>query len=113
MNVGADRLVKAIDYLSSVATTIGNTLSKLPPVKWLQTTYLYLYLEGVLVSTYGVFFQVSQKLGFRTMCHTEVGTLIETSLYVLQKLGMFHLDHIDFVGGPVKGLTVIVTGPTR
>jgi len=29
-----------------------------------------------------------------------------------QKFGMFHLDHIDFVGGSVKGLTAIVTGPT-
>jgi hypothetical protein len=25
---------------------------------------------------------------------------------------MTHLDEVDFVGGPAKGLTVIVTGPT-
>ena len=30
----------------------------------------------------------------------------------LQKLGMFHLDEVDFVGGPAHGLTAIVTGST-
>ncbi|KAG1673558.1 hypothetical protein FOA52_003858 [Chlamydomonas sp. UWO 241] len=30
----------------------------------------------------------------------------------LQKLHMTHLDEVDFVGGPAKGLTAIVTGPT-
>ncbi len=29
-----------------------------------------------------------------------------------QKLGMFHLRDLDSTGGPVKDLTVIVTGPT-
>ena len=42
-----------------------------------------------------------------------VYSMIYVSLDVfIQKLGMFHLDEVDFVGGPAQDLTAIVTGPT-
>uniref|UniRef100_A0A7S0RWZ8 Uncharacterized protein n=1 Tax=Chlamydomonas leiostraca TaxID=1034604 RepID=A0A7S0RWZ8_9CHLO len=69
----------------AVVGAIWKGLMATPPGKALQATHAYQYLEGVLWSAGMVFFQ---------------------------KFGMFHLDHIDFVGGSVKGLTAIVTGPT-
>ncbi|KAL6752312.1 hypothetical protein V8C86DRAFT_2758173 [Haematococcus lacustris] len=69
----------------AIVSAVLNVLLLTPPGKALQRTHTYQYLVGWGWTTYMVFFQ---------------------------KLGMQHLGSIDSVGGPVQGLTVIVTGPT-
>lgn len=81
-----DTLAGVVERCSTLLVAAYGLIMSTPPGRAVQKTHTYQYLVGLVWSGAMVF---------------------------LQKLSMFHLDHIDFVGGQVKGLTVIVTGPTR
>ncbi|GAX83873.1 hypothetical protein CEUSTIGMA_g11298.t1 [Chlamydomonas eustigma] len=72
-------------FLMSLAGLAWEFCTSLPIMQRLWRSYFVQYLHGVCVVSLGILFQ---------------------------KLGMLHLDEVDFVGGPAKGLTAIVTGPT-
>jgi hypothetical protein len=76
--------------------------------------WLFKYLYGVYVNyIHGVLLQVVSCGDMFTCWHKASRSLPDRWLTChLQKINMRKLGELDTVVGPVKGLTVIVTGPT-
>ncbi len=106
----------AVDtFLHTVEWFISLALSS-PIGQRIQESSLYKYLRGLAWNTAHVFIQVRICYGTLRLTPTfnlSLSHWLRHFARCTQKVYMHHLDHIDFVGGPVKGLTVIVTGPTR
>ena len=77
--------IRIQDLITTFLAYTWMNLASSPPVQLIWKHPLFQYIYSMIYVTLDVF---------------------------LQKLGMLHLDEVDYVGGPAEGLTAIVTGPT-
>ena len=87
------------------------SLRKSSFVQRIWRSWIVQYCWAVFINAFGVFFQVGHAMRHAVL--REFKSPSDTqNIVLLQKLGMMDIGPVDFVGGPARGMTCIVTGPT-